>query len=253
MRGKVSEEELIGNGCVMAIGGNEDKRAARESILAAFVRRAGGEQARIVIIPSASMKPVERAARYTRIFLKLRAAEVRTIHAELGVSQDDREAIRNATGIFVTGGSQQMLMDYLRAADAVELIREAVRGGAVYAGTSAGASALSRRMIAGSTRKKGTDIVAFDEGLGLIPDAIIDQHFGERRRLSRLISAANTHHMTGIGIDENTALVWNCDGIVTVEGAGEVTIVNPDHGRMESHAQTYRLKILRPGAKFAAD
>jgi cyanophycinase len=252
-RGKVIEEELIGNGCVMAIGGNEDKRAARESILAAFVRRAGGEQARIVIIPSASAKPVERAARYTRIFNKLRAANVRTVHAEIGVTPEDREAIRNATGIFVTGGSQQMLMDFLRAADAVELIRDTVRNGAVYAGTSAGASALSRRMIAGSTRKKNAELVEFDEGLGLIPDAIIDQHFGERRRLSRLIHAAQTHHLTGIGIDENTALVWNRDGVVTVEGAGEVTIVNPDHGRIESHARTYRLQILRPGAKFVAD
>ena len=252
-RGKVSEEELIGNGCVMAIGGNEEKRVLRESILAAFVRRAGGEQARIVIIPSASTKPVERAARYTRIFSRLRAAEIRTIHAELGVTADDREAIRNATGIFVTGGHQQRLMEFLRAADAVELIRDSVRAGAVYAGTSAGASALSRRMIAGSVRKKGADLVEYDEGLGLIPDAIIDQHFGERRRLSRLISAASAHRLTGIGIDENTAIVWNRDGIVTVEGAGEVTIVNPDHARLDSHAAMYRLQILRPGAKFVAD
>ncbi len=237
----------------MAIGGNEDKRAARESILASFVRRAGGSDARIVIIPSASMKPLERAARYTRIFNRLRVADVRTVHAEIGVTMEDREAIRKATGIFVTGGNQQRLMEFLRAADAVEVIRDSVRNGAVYAGTSAGASALSRRMIAHSVRKKGTDLVEYDEGLGLIPDAIIDQHFGERRRLSRLISAAKAHRMTGIGIDENTALVWNRDGIVTVEGAGEVTIVNPDHGRMEAHAQTYRLQVLKPGAKFVAD
>ncbi len=250
----MNQEELIGNGCVMAIGGNEDKRAASESILAAFVRRAGGEQARLVIIPSASMKPVERAARYTRIFTKLRAASVQTIHAELGVSAADREAVRNATGIFVTGGDQQRLMEFLRGADAVELIRDAVHDGAVYAGTSAGASALSRRMIAGSKRKKGADLVEFDEGLGLIPHAIIDQHFAERRRLSRLIAAAHTHHLTGIGIDENTALVWNRDGVVTVEGAGGVTIVNPDRGsRLDAHAQTYRLQILRPGAKFVGD
>jgi cyanophycinase len=237
----------------MAIGGNEDKRAARESILASFVQRAGGSDARIVIIPSASMKPVERAARYTRIFNRLRVAEVRTVHADLGVTAEDREAIRTATGIFVTGGDQQRLMEFLRAADAVDVIRDSVRSGAVYAGTSAGASALSRRMIAGSVRKRREDMVEYDEGLGLIPDAIIDQHFAERRRLSRLISAATAHHLTGIGIDENTAIVWNRDGVVTVEGVGEVTIVNPDHGRMDAHAQTYRLQILKPGAKFIAD
>lgn len=210
----------------MAIGGNEDKRAARESILAAFVRRAGGEQARIVIIPSASMKPVERAERYTRIFRKLRASEVRTVHAELGVTEHDREAIANATGIFVTGGDQVRLMDFLRAAGCVELIRETVRGGAVYAGTSAGASALSRRMIAGSKRKKGTDLVEFDEGLGLIPHAIVDQHFGERRRLSRLISAASAHALTGIGIDENTAIAVHDHRSFTVMGEGAVYVID---------------------------
>jgi len=237
----------------MAIGGNEDKRAARESILAAFVRRAGGDAARIVIIPTASVTPVERAARYTRIFGKLGVQEIRTVHAGPGLPEDARQAIRDATGIFVTGGDQQRLMVQLRAADAVGLIRDAVRDGAVYAGTSAGASAVSRRMIARSVRRRRADVVEFDEGLGLIPDAIIDQHFGERRRLSRLITAASANHLTGIGIDENTAIIWNHDGVVTVEGAGEVTIVNPDHGRPETHAESYRLQILRPGAKFVAD
>jgi cyanophycinase len=231
----------------MAIGGNEDKRAARTSILAAFVERAGGAQSRIVIIPSASVAPRERAERYTKIFKRIGSADVLAVHPESGISSADLAAIRNATGLFVTGGDQVRLMDALRAAQCVEPIRDAVRKGAVYAGTSAGASALSQRMIAGSTRKKGTDVVEYDEGLGLIPDAIIDQHFGQRRRLSRLIHASNAHALTGIGIDENTAIVWNRDGIVTVEGAGEVTIVDPDH-RMNAHARSYRLQVLKQGA-----
>ena len=236
----------------MAIGGNEDKRAARTSILAAFVERAGGANARVVIIPSASMAPRERAQRYTKIFTRLGVKQLHSVHAESGVSRADLAAIKNATGIFVTGGDQVRLMEALRAANCVEPIRTAVRKGAVYAGTSAGASAVSRRMIACSKWKKGTDLVEYDEGLGLVPDAIIDQHFGQRRRLSRLISAAHKHLLTGIGIDENTAIVWNRDGIVTVEGAGEVTIVDPDH-RMDALAKSYRLQVLRPGAKFVAD
>jgi cyanophycinase len=244
--------ELIGNGCVMAIGGNEDKRAARTSILAAFVERAGGAQARIVIVPSASIAPRERAQRYTKIFTRLHAGEIRAVHPESGVTAEDIAAIRNATGIFVTGGDQVRLMDALRAANCVEPIRTAVRKGAVYAGTSAGASAVSQQMIACSTRKKGADIVEYDEGLGLIPNAIIDQHFAQRRRLTRLISAANAHLLTGIGIDENTAIVWNRDGVVTVEGAGEVTIVDPDH-RMDTKARSYRLQVLKQGATFVAD
>lgn len=236
----------------MAIGGNEDKRAARTSILAAFVERAGGVKSRIVIVPSASIAPRERAQRYMKIFTRLHAGEIRAVHPEAGVTAEDLAAIRNATGIFVTGGDQVRLMEALREAKCVEPIRKAVRNGAVYAGTSAGASALSRLMIAKSTRKKGSDIVQYDEGLGLIPDVIIDQHFGQRRRLTRLIHASNDHRMTGIGIDENTAIVWNRDGMVTVEGAGEVTIVDPDH-RLDAHASKYRLQVLKPGATFVAD
>ena len=239
---------MIGNGCVIAIGGNEDKRGnTRESILAAFVRRAGGEDARLVIIPSASVQPEERVARYSRLFTRFGAGEVRAVHAERGVTSEERDAIRSASGIFITGGDQVRLMAFLRAGDCVEAIREAVRGGAVYAGTSAGASAASMLMIARSKRKKGADQVEYAAGLGLIPDAIIDQHFAQRQRLSRLIHAAREHRLTGIGIDENTAIVWNHDGIV-VEGAGEVTIVDPEH-RLDQTARRYRLEILRSGAK----
>lgn len=218
---------MIGSGCVIAIGGNENKRGARSSILGSFVRRAGDGDARIVVIPSASEEPRARAAHYTRIFRRLGARRVTTIHAERGsVTAAEREALRTATGIFVTGGNQQLLMEHLRATSLVEVIRAAVSGGAVYAGTSAGASAASETMIAGSDG----DLVHLGQGLGLIPDVIIDQHFGERRRLPRLRMAARWQQMTGVGIDEDTAIVWNgSSGEVTVEGVGKVTFVDPHH------------------------
>jgi cyanophycinase len=209
----------------MAIGGNEDKRPHRSSILGTFVERAGGADARIVIIPSASVEPVERAATYTAIFSELGATDIRTVHAESGVSDEEREAIRGASGIFVTGGEQERLMEFLRAGDCVEAIREAVRRGAVYAGTSAGASAASATMIASSE----DDYVVLSEGIGLIPHAIIDQHFGERQRLPRLEVAAKSHGLTGVGVDENTAIVWSSNGGVRVEGVGNVTIVDRAH------------------------
>ena len=218
---------MIGTGCVIAIGGNENKRGERSSILGSFVHRAGGDAARIVIIPSASEEPRVRAGQYAQIFRRLGVKKVTTVHAELRrVSAAQREAIRNATGIFVTGGDQVKLMEHLRATSLVELIRDTVRNGAVYAGTSAGASAASHTMIAGSDG----DFVHLGEGLGLIPDVIIDQHFGERSRLARLVHAVRTRRMTGVGIDEDTAIVWNgTSGEVSVEGVGKVTIVDREH------------------------
>ena len=220
---------MIGSGCVIVIGGNENKRGARSSILGSFVRRAGGRAARIVIIPAASEEPRARASRYTRIFRRLGAQKVTTIHAERrNVSPEEREALRTASGIFVTGGNQQVLMEHLRATNLVGLIRETVHGGAVYAGTSAGASAASATMIAGSDG----DLVHIDEGLGLIPDLIIDQHFAERSRLPRLMLAVRWQQMMGMGIDEDTAVVFSASGdqvTVTVEGVGKVTMVDPQH------------------------
>jgi cyanophycinase len=218
---------MIGSGIVIAIGGNESKRGARSSILGSFVRRAGGNTARIAIIPSASEEPRVRGAQYAQIFRRLGVKKVTTVHAELdNVTDGQREALRNATGIFVTGGNQQKLMEHLRASGLVELIRETVRGGAVYAGTSAGASAASHTMIASSEG----DLVQLGEGLGLIPDVIIDQHFGERSRLPRLVHVVRSQKMTGVGIDEDTAIVWNgSSGEVTVEGVGKVTIVDREH------------------------
>ncbi len=219
---------MIGNGCVIAIGGNEDKRGSRTSILGSFVLRAGGPSARIIIIPSASEAPEARVERYSHIFRTLGASDIRAVHAERGVTHEDREAIRTASGIFVTGGDQKKLMEHLRAQNCVEPIREAVRAGAVYAGTSAGAAAVSQTMIAGDGANG--ELVELGEGIGLLPDVIIDQHFGERRRLPRLTIAAKARELVGVGIDEDTAIVWNgSNGQMTVEGVGKVTIVDRAH------------------------
>jgi cyanophycinase len=225
----------------MAIGGNEDKRGVQETILGAFVERAGGASSRIVIIPSASEAPRERARTYKRVFRKLGAAAVAAVHPERGeLTGRQREALRNATGIFVTGGDQARLMDALRDTDCVGLIREAVHRGAVYAGTSAGASAASATMIAGSDLHGPLEAMEFGEGLGLIPDVIIDQHFSERGRLPRLVGATAAYGLTGVGIDENTAIVWTAPGEALVKGTGKVTVLD----------LTNKLHVLKDGARI---
>jgi cyanophycinase len=241
---------MIGSGCVIAIGGNEEKRVGNASILAEFVIRAGGADARVVIIPSASLEPERRGARYAKIFAKLGAGQVEILHAERGVTARDRDLLRNATGIFVTGGDQDRLMIHLRASDLVGTIREAVSCGAVYAGTSAGAAVVSRLMIAGSKRQRTNEVIEYGEGLGLVPEVIVDQHFAQRRRLTRLIDAAKTNRLTGVGIDENTAIVWSARDEAYVSGAGEVTIVDPEHRLEDARLRTYRLHVLSEGARF---
>ncbi|HKR66135.1 MAG TPA: cyanophycinase, partial [Thermoanaerobaculia bacterium] len=183
---------------------------------------------------------------YADVFRALGAASIRVVHAERGVSKDDLLLIENASGIFVTGGDQQKLMGHLRNTGCADAIVDAVRSGAVYAGTSAGAAVVSLRMIAASKRRRGQDVIEFGEGLGLVPGVIVDQHFSQRRRLTRLISATSTWNLTGVGIDEDTAAVWRNDGSVEVIGRGAITIVHPEVAAPAP--RSYRLHVFESGA-----
>lgn len=213
-------------GAVIAIGGNEDKSGTPESILSLFVQRAGGSSARIVIIPFASSFPVERGETYRAIFRRFGAEEVLVLQ-DGGLMDTDFSPLETATGIFVTGGDQSKLMLLLAHHGYVEAIHAAVQRGAVYAGTSAGAAAVSGPMITGWSRNQHGTKVRFGNGLALAPGVIIDQHFSERRRLPRLQRAVQQWNLTGVGIDENTAAIWEGRGRISVFGAGTVTVVNP--------------------------
>lgn len=241
--------EVTRERCIITIGGNETKRPANAFILSDFVRRAGGPDARIVIIPSASEVPERRVAQYTRVFRSLGARNIVAVHAERGsVTAEELGSIRTATGVFVVGGDQRVLMAALRSTGCVDAIREAVEHGAVYAGTSAGASAATQTMIARSVTEQGPDVCEFDEGLGLVSHVIIDQHFSERGRLPRLLFASTENNLPGVGIDEDTAVVWTGEGSLEVTGSGRVTIVAPENGTGSGRA--YRLRILDPGTKY---
>jgi cyanophycinase len=101
--------------------------------------------------------------------------------------------------------------------------------GICIAGTSAGAAVMSRQMIAQGQAPIITEkgVVSFDIGLGLVSMAIIDQHFSQRRRLTRLLSAlAQRPDLLGVGIDENTGLVITVNESIEVIGDGSVTILD---------------------------
>jgi cyanophycinase len=212
---------------IFAIGGAERRHRDGE-VLQAFLQRAGGSAARLVVVPSASVEPVVRAAQYRRLFTAMGAARVDAIHPERGVLQPaEHRALAGATGIFVTGGDQVALMAHLQRSGALDPLRAALRGGAVYAGTSAGAAAISRRMIVGSDED---DAATRDyAGLGLLHDVVVDQHFSERGRLPRLIAAVERLGLVGVGVDEDTAMVFEGD-TTRVVGAGTVTVVRPGVG-----------------------
>ena len=139
------------------------------------------------------------------------------------------EAVEQCTAVFMTGGNQVKLATLLVGTPLGDAIRTANRRGALIAGTSAGASICSRHMVSfgpgGTTPKFRISHVS--EGLGLVDDVIIDQHFTQRNRFGRLLAliAANPAQL-GIGIDENTAAIIYPDRTLEVKGAGVLTVVD---------------------------
>jgi cyanophycinase len=221
----------MAEGTVIIIGGAEDKVRDRV-ILNRFVALAGGPDAIVAVISTASSLGAEAGERYRQVFTELGCAKVRPLHAMTRNQANDETAalaLRDATGIFLTGGNQLRLSSTIGGTRLADATLERFRHGAVVAGTSAGASAMSSHMIAfgasGATPKQRMAQIA--AGLGLLPGVIVDQHFQQRNRLGRLLSViAQNPSLLGLGVDEDTAGVVGPDHVLEVIGRGSITVVD---------------------------
>jgi cyanophycinase len=251
-------------GWLVPIGGAENKENDRH-ILERFVRVSNGAAARIVVIPTAS-RMHETGPRYARIFEDLGAARVTVM--DFDTRRDCHEAgrlrqIEDASGIFFTGGNQLRLSTLLGGTPVARLIRARNAKGVTVGGTSAGASILSEHMIAFGD--DGASVIAgsvqLAPGLGLTNRFIIDQHFRQRDRLGRLITAlAYNPFAIGIGLDEDTAAFISPEDIIEVEGSGGVTVLDANDSSHSSIAEAghgkpvcmlgLRLHVLVAGATF---
>ena len=217
-------------GWIIPIGGAENKENDRH-ILERFVQCSGGREADIVVIPTAS-RLHETGPRYQRLFQEMGAARVEVM--DFDTRRDCQEPSRlarleRASGIFFTGGNQLRLTTLLGGTPVAKLVRLRNAAGVAVGGTSAGASFLSEHMIAfgdeGSSVISGS--VRLAPGLGLTNRFVIDQHFRQRDRLGRLLTAlAYNPFAVGIGLDEDTAAFISPDETVEVVGSGGVTVVD---------------------------
>jgi cyanophycinase len=221
----------MADGHVIIIGGAEDKVRERV-ILNRFVSLAGGTDATIVVLSTASSLGAAAGELYRRVFGELGVREVRPIHAvsRAQANEDSSVALlRDATGIFMTGGNQLRLSSTIGGTAIARAVLERHRQGAVVAGTSAGASAMSTHMVAfgasgGSPKQRMAQMAA---GLGVLPGVIVDQHFQQRNRLGRLLAIiAQNPSLLGIGVDEDTAGVVGPDQVMEVIGRRSVTIID---------------------------
>ncbi|MDA9953902.1 cyanophycinase [Planktomarina sp.] len=217
-------------GYIIPIGGGED-RVKEMQIHRRFVELSGGADARIVVIPTASMLD-ETGEDYNRIFSDLGAGKVEFLPITRRADCDNPEfskMLDDATGIFITGGNQLRLSAILGGTLLVTKIRRKNAAGVPVAGTSAGASIMSEHMVAGG---QGNNIpaagsVTLAPGIGLTNAVIIDQHFTQRNRLGRLLTASSFNpFLIGLGIDEDTAAFIDPDNVLEVVGSGTVTVID---------------------------
>ncbi len=217
-------------GQLVIIGGAEDKDGDC-IILREFVRRAGGVKARIVVMTVATELPREVGEDYLKVFERLGVEDVRivdTVTREDASSSTYLEAIEKSTGVFFTGGDQARITSILKDTEIDKLLHKRFSEGITIGGTSAGAAMMPDVMIVegDSETNPRLEIVDMDRGMAFLPGVVIDQHFAERGRLGRLLSAvAQQPVVLGFGIDENTAIVVNNNELEVI-GEGAVTVID---------------------------
>lgn len=198
----------------MAIGGGEDKEKDC-LILKEFVRLAGDEKARIVVMTTATDSPEEAAAKYTEVFERLGAKHIEAIDvAQRGdaMKPESVEKVKKATGIFFTGGDQLHITSLMGGTDLQNAIMEACESGIIVAGTSAGTAMMGNSMIVTGKSDENARVgsVEMAPGTDLIVGCMIDTHFPQD---------------IGFGIDENTAMVINKNQFEVI-GEGAVTVID---------------------------
>jgi cyanophycinase len=218
-------------GYIIPIGGAEEKFHNPE-ILDRFIDICGGKEARIGIIPTAS-ELEDTGRNYEKLFRQIGVKHAMVLPFESREDCNNEEYldyIEKSDGVFLTGGNQLRLSTTLGGTATAQLIRRRNAAGMHVAGTSAGAAFVPEHMIAGGLEGStpSPDMVTMAPGLGLTNKFIIDQHFRERDRFGRLLTAlAYNPFAVGIGLDEDTAAFISPDDDIEVVGSGGITIIDP--------------------------
>jgi cyanophycinase len=227
---RLLSEKLEGR--LIIIGGAEDKEGDMV-ILREVCAKINKETDKLVIATVATEEPKAAGQKYTNIFHNLGVKNVEVFNVEDRGDANREENIKiveSAALIFFTGGDQLRITSILGGTPLYSVLKKKyVEDGCIFVGTSAGASVMSDTMIIQGTDdespKKCTLKMA--PGLALIRGVLIDQHFAQRGRTGRLlVGVAENPHCLGIGIDEDTAIIVEDEGVFKVIGSGAVYVID---------------------------
>jgi cyanophycinase len=235
-------------GKLIAIGGAEDKGTNLETgeihrnnlnffelgILRRVVQETGGTNARIEVITTASMIPVEVGENYLSAFGKIGCSNIGVMNIRNrtdAAAEEYIDRIKKCDAVMFSGGNQMRLTSTFGGTEFLSIIMDRFKNESdfVVAGTSAGAMAMSNTMIyeGNATRAHLKGEVKITTGLGFMFDVIFDSHFEKRGRFGRLAQAIATNpSCIGIGLGEDTGMLITEGNIMEAIGSGLVMIVD---------------------------
>jgi len=241
-------------GVLIPIGGNEDKGLEESEnytldfihhgILSHVVREAGGTDAKIVIIPTASSIPEEVGDNYLKGFGMIGCTNLEVLDIRKRTQSEQKRTLQlleTADCVMFSGGDQNKIVKYIGDTKAHHILKERYQNERfVIAGTSAGAMCMSREMVGGGSvlesLQKGA--VKMRKGMGFIDDLIIDTHFIKRGRFGRIAEAmAIFPHLLGIGLAEDTGIIIHGGNRCEVIGSGMVILFDPSKLDHNSHSE----------------
>lgn len=256
-------EKISGN--LIIIGGAEDKEGDKEILkrVAKYIKNKNGK---ILIATIATQYPEKSYENYKKVFTKLGVKNISKLDISDRNDAFDKKNIElfsNTDLVFFTGGDQLRITSMLGGSPIYDSIKEFARNGGLIAGTSAGASVMSDTMIVQGEDEESPRkcTLKMSPGLGLVKNIIIDQHFAQRGRIGRLLTAiAQNPEVLGIGIDEDTAIVVSDEGIAEVIGSGAVYFIDGSSITYSNVSEQYseeilsmfniKLHVLKDGNKF---
>lgn len=237
----VSQERLI------IVGGGD----RTPDVLKKIAEFSGGEAGKLLVVTWASGVPQESFDAFREDIEKV--SKITLVKSPFRPLDEAGRALflqqlNSANGVFFTGGDQNRVMDVLKDKELLDAIHTKYKSGALFAGTSAGTAIMSKIMITGEgdfTMIDGSKVQT-REGIGLIPDVIVDQHFIKRSRQNRLIGLVLQYPtQLGIGIDEDTALFVRDNRIGEVLGDSKIMVFDARNPK-----QPMRVHFLVRGDRF---
>lgn len=256
-------EKISGN--LIIIGGAEDKRGKKE-ILKKVAEYINTKEDKMLIATIATEYPEKTYDDYKNIFIKLGIKNIDKLDIskrEEAFNDKNINLIKTTNLLFFTGGDQLRITSMIGGTPIYNVIKELCSNGGVIAGTSAGASVMSDTMIVEGEDDESPHkcTLKMSPGLGLVKNIIIDQHFAQRGRVGRLLTAiAQNPEVLGIGIDEDTAILVSDKGTAEVIGSGAVYFIDGSGITYSNVSEQYsneilsmfnvKLHVLKEGDKF---